>query len=269
MSVQIGILFRFFINNMDPPTKLMVLVPGFGAPFFEHKLQILKNNLDIIEAEGLDYKCKVCCYDDHENAAFPANIVMNPNVTVTFEKGIVGEFINRHARFEKLIIDKFTHFLIILDDIELQPGASIKHMIEVAKTHKMDILSPCMTEDSKHSYDYMIEGVNFPKDQNLLIPTRILELFCYLMPLHILNIYTPCLRGDLNPWTWGMDLLVREQFGLNVGFLSHIKMKHWYDRTCYDKFPQHNAPLTARRFLGEYGFSLEELQQKSPYMTPE
>lgn len=209
-------------------SKLFVLVPGFGSPNAEHKLEILRSNLSKIRSHSWTVcHIVICAYDQ---TVFPDLVEYDPNITVVRGPGIVGQFIKKHAPPSK--VGSYDYCMLLLDDVELIDNWSWQQILYLKNTFHLNIVSPSLTATSKYEYSYMLESQNSTK----LKITSACEMFCYVMDTMSYQVYYNFIT-DENPWLWGIDLVVHKHIGFTIGLLNKITMHHHYKGTCYDKFP--------------------------------
>lgn len=208
-------------------SSLHVFISGFGSPHLEEKMRILKNNMHVInQFQWSHVYYTICCYDDTPLEDYEGFA----NVKIIREKGIVGQYIQRHL-VPNTQGTAFDYLLCILDDVELQPDIDWEKMIHYTNYFDIDILSPSMTQDSKYQFSYMLHESQFP--QPAVKITAALEYFCYFMRSSSYSKYYPHVNGDRNPWMWGLDMLLTKCIGLRLGVINHMTMKHWYKNESY------------------------------------
>jgi len=233
-------------------SRLFVLISGFGPPHWEHKLAILKNNLTKITSFPWEkIKITICQYADPEEYKIPEELLQEYPVSVVYEKGIVGEFIKRHASPEA--IRGFDYVLLLLDDIELIHMDFAK-AIQYQQELLLDIVSPSLTTDSKIQYTYMLQE-HRPFDVKI---TNVCEYFCMLFPASSYPSYYRHIDLE-NPWMWALDLILHKHLGLRVGILNHYCMKHWYKTESYGMCPDIDPLLCFHRYIKRYGETAEGL----------
>jgi len=220
-------------------TLLKVIIPGFGAPYVDIKTKILKWNLIHLQTHvpaGMTIEVNVHIYDDTPNPVLERldeNIWFG-DIIITFHrgKGIVGDFLYCHRHFNKDV----DYVLILLDDVELSPNFDLAYAIDLIKEHKLDMLSPALTDDSPTPYPYMRQsGIATPQNEPFRKHMRILsacELFCYLMTRSGFETWSNHIV-TWNPWLWGMDLLLHVRFGLRVGMPNFMTARHHFQGTVY------------------------------------
>lgn len=211
--------------NME---SLFVIIPGFGAPHIEHKLQILRTNVtNIQKGKWTDLKIRVCCYDPSVFAIIPEDLLHHPSIEWICKKGIVGQFIHEFAQPDT--IASFSYVLVILDDVELQENVDWIKLCKIHETFQFDIYHPCLTRDSKHQYKYMLED-----EQTFAMKvTNACEAFCYFMPFASYKRYYSTIDPVDNPWLWGEDLCITRYNKLRVVMLNQMTVRHYYKNECY------------------------------------
>jgi hypothetical protein len=228
---------------------LKVIVPGFGAPYVDVKTTILKWNLIHLQSHrppNMAIEVNVHIYDDTPTPVLERleghmqERIWFGDITITFHRGrgIVGDFLYCHRHFDQGV----DYVLVLLDDVELSPNFDLALAIDLVNEHKLDILSPALTNDSPTSYPYMrqtqsgdteVEGGT--KATPFVRHLRILsacELFCYLTTRSAFRTWTNHMQ-PWNPWLWGMDLLLHVRFGLRVGMPNFMTARHHFQGTAY------------------------------------
>lgn len=210
---------------MDSTPSIFVLITGYGKPQVDLKQQILKLNIDkIAQYPWSRADIHICIYDDTSMNIFHENL----NIHIHREPGIVGDFSRRHITQENL--KGYDYVLLLLDDILLMPDVEWCKIIEYKKEFLLDIVSPSLTLDSKHVYKYMLTDTNA---QYTLKISPACEYFAYFMDPSSALRYVSHLES-VNPWGWGMDLILYRHINLRVGILNKMTMKHFIERSCYD-----------------------------------
>lgn len=235
-------------------SSLFVVIPGFGAPNVAAKLQILEHNLSTISAHP--WKCltiRICVYDDTE---LPSWITSNPNVHVVREKGIVGEFLMRHANPVN-IPSEYEMIMMIMDDILLATPLPWENVLQWQNDFQLDILSPSLTHDSKHVYKYMLQDTVTQPVYTLRI-TRVCEFFCYLMTRNAFERYYQHIDPH-NPWLWGLDIILERHLHMRIGLMNTVLMKHFFQSQGYHSRPD-VPPMNGYHYtLKKYGELDEEV----------
>lgn len=205
---------------------LYVLITGFGPPHWDHKLQILENNLQkITNYPWTTCDIHLCQYVSPRDYQIPKSLQDQYRLTIHYNPGIVGEFILKHAQPETLT--HYDYVLLLLDDIELQ-DFHIPTLLKYIHQFNLDIISPSLTQDSKYQYDYLL-STNYTFHLKI---TNVCEYFCMLFKRESFTNYYNAILPE-NPWMWGLDLILHKHLKLNVGIANQILMKHWYKNDSY------------------------------------
>lgn len=236
--------------------SLFVLISGFGPPHYEHKLQILENNLEkICSYKWTRLTIKICQYVSPRHFQIPQSLQEKYNLEVIYETGVVGEFIKRHANPVRLA--PYDYVLILLDDVELL-SIDFEKMIKYQQDLHLDILSPTMTPDSKYQYPYMLQDTNTTPHLKL---TAVCEYFCMFFPLSAFTLYYQHITLD-NPWMWGLDLVLHKHVGLKVALCNEFTMKHWYKSESYGMRPDMDPAAGFHRCIARYGETPTQLSEQ-------
>jgi hypothetical protein len=243
-------------------TKLLVVIPGFGPPHTSIKLDILTSNLNLLNAASAtgvftSVDVRIFCYSDDAQVKRKLAAIQIPphvNTDIIYIKGIVGEFLYKHVKPDH---DGYDYVMLLLDDIRLQEDVCFRRMLKLMDDFRLDIVSPTLTESSKILFPYMV--TQRPTRFELKIVPAC-EMFCYFMTRDAYKRYHAYLTPE-NPWLWGMDLLVGNKFGLRVGLLNAMRMHHYFQRTCYDQFPNLDPFKCMHAYLANYGETQQSLAQ--------
>lgn len=238
--------------------SLYVLISGFGVPHWDHKVAILKNNLEKIYDETIWKNIHVCIcqYSDPNLYQIPNELKDTYSIEIIYEKGIVGEFIHRYASPSRIV--GYDYILCLLDDIELQ---QIKWdtMIRYVKDLDFDLLSPSLSLDSKHQYKYMLHE---PYNLSSIKVTSCCEYFCIFANTKKFKKYYDHIDIN-NPWMWGLDLILKKHLGLKVGVVNTMIMKHWYKNESYQDCPLVNPMIGYDAIVAKYGETKEALANQT------
>lgn len=246
------------------PSGLFAIIPGFGGPNVDTKIEILRLNLRAIQAYTWQHlKLRICVYDDTQ---LPLAITNLPFVEVVREPGIVGEFLMRHAD-PSTIEPCFDTVLMLLDDVLLASPFPWDNIFKWKNEFHLDIMSPALTKDSKFVYPYMLQNTETSPAYTLRI-MRVCEFFCYIMDRASYTRFYSHLDNN-NPWLWGLDLIMEKHLHLRVGIMNTVLMKHFYQGECYkcrpDKKPTDGYNYVLQKY-GEDGDEALRNQQHTKYI---
>lgn len=216
-------------------SSLYILVPGFGSPYTTVKHDILKRNIaQVMNTNRWSHvKVVVCIYDDTEFDFSIFQQFTDITLVVHHGPGLPGDFIKRHATSHN--VEGFDYVLIVFDDILLQPNVDFAAIIRLKKDFCLNIVSPTLTVDSPTVFDFMRTVPNNPA---VLKIVPCCECFCYFMDREsFVEMYYPHVDPDINPWLWGIDMILSYKLGLRVGMLNQMTMRHYYQNTCYVQRP--------------------------------
>lgn len=248
---------------MSPPS-LFVVIPGFGAPNVSAKLQILEKNLQVITSyDWRHLLIRICVYDD---TPLPDWVTQHPNLELIRERGIVAEFLIRHAN-PSTIPPHFNYFMGLMDDILLGTPFPWPRVLRWMDELKLDIISPSLTHDSKHVYKYMLQDASSQPLYHLRM-TRVCEFFCYIMPRASYDRYYTHLDPQ-NPWLWGLDIILERHLQMRVALMNVVLMKHFFQSEGYqarpDKPPMDGYHYTLKKY-GEFDEEVLRNQKHTKYI---
>ena len=242
--------------------SLYVLITGFGSPHYDEKVTIFQKNLEkIIEYPWKTVKFVVCQYNDIETHQFPTDLIKarGIDIDVIYEKGIVGQFMKKWA--DPKIINQYDYILTLLDDVELI-NPDWDKLLQYTEEFEFDLLSPCLTLDSKFQYQYMRHEPNQP---NSLKVSPCCEYFCLFANTQRFQKYWNALE-DNNPWMWGLDLILRKHLGIRVAIINWMQMKHWYKNECYVNRPDKDPVEGFKFIIDKYKETSDNLARQTPIM---
>jgi hypothetical protein len=277
--------------------NVLLVLPAIGEPNFSEKLGFLKHNVRMILSTAptkANFYMDVSCYKltnlqqpilPDVEANMPGKFkeinprvmirqtiqeaiqdlpnkerLINKNIKVRQERGVVGQFLYHHVK--PWNYSHCDYVFMFLDDIKLSDDFKFDLLLEVHYLSGLDILSPALTLDSAHSYDYMLENHNKGHDAygiRKVRQTSILEFFCYFMSFEAYNKYYNTFLNENSRWLWGVDLALTS-VGLTVGIYDYLTMRHYYQTTNHKEqygkhvpLPKEEKKLMAEKFgLQEY-----------------
>lgn len=190
---------------------ILLVYPGFGGHNIIHKQNLLINNLGKLKSnEPIDIM--VFSHSDDE-----LELLKNlPNVTIKYEKGVIGEFLFRHVTPE--VVEKYSHVIISMDDIELLDDVDI----DVYTQENIDIISPSLSEDSQYTHSFMLNKKNQGMES-----TPFLELFFYVMTVATYKRYYEIFIDENVSWLWYIDCILQMK-GFTCAIDHGRKMHHHY-----------------------------------------
>lgn len=232
-------------------TKIAVVIPGFGDPHWDHKIQILRNNLDTIRQGPWSVDVFISQYDfNHE---FPKDILYDTSIHITKEKGILGRNLYYHAPPSNL--QDYKYVILLLDDVELVAPLDWDSVLSLKEVCKMDMVSPCLVDPRMSVWNFMI---HVPSDI-VLKEMTVCELFCYFMDIDTYKRYFEFVDPE-NPWMWGMDFMLKTHMNLRVGILNQVQMIHHYWRVTDTVDPKYNPRTDSEKYLTKYETNWEQLK---------
>lgn len=246
----------WLINADSPssgPLSTLIVIPGFGQPHFQRKCEILENNLRHIEALSQlgPVAVRIFCYADVNDPDVSRLLQIQSkyaplNVSVTFEKGIIGHFLVRHITPEYLRAGGFHRVVLLLDDVEIERDLDWTYMEKVRAKLGLDIVSPCLARRDMSYWPCMAHMPSGPEVKIMAM----LELFCYYMTARAYERYWSFLDAE-NPWMWGCDFIIESHMHLRAGLLNRLKMHHYFNSPRSSTMP--NAATDSARYLERLG----------------
>ena len=207
-----------------------VIIPGFGTPYLEKKLEILDKNAEILQRllrphlsihiDIFNYTPSTLHLESRTSlAAFRVREHVGP--------GFLGQFLYRHAkprRGDGLVI-------VLLDDVELHKDTDWTRLLYhlYRSDAKWDLLSPSLTRQSKYSYELMRCPPTKPR--MLIRESNFVELFAYIMTGRAYARYHSLL-DHRSCRMWGVDLLM-SSINLKMGIVDAYPMRHYFAGTPY------------------------------------
>ena len=189
-----------------------MVLPGFGNPI-DKNTAFLVNNLELIKktCDNAVIDVKIYCFVDEEVAI---KSIEGVNIEVFYERGIIGEFLYRHITPD--VVEPYDYVIISMDDMELMPNFNLSNFIN-EKRVDWEILSPCLTNDSKYTHEYMLKGEN----TGLYFYSH-LELFFYVLTregyLHYFDVF---INDPKVNWLWSVDAIFGQK-----GIKSYINFDY-------------------------------------------
>ena len=244
---------------------LWLIVPGFGAPHAAQKRAILRANLaQLVAGPWSRIHLDLYVYDDTE---LELTELATLEVRLHRLPGIVGQFLEHAWSAQRPL--QYDHVLLLLDDVELQAGATCA----TARCDKWalaaraladwgyDALSPALTPDSPTACAYMRAAAR-PPDAPPAPPTihtvNACEMFCYLLTPTGFEVWMAHYDAA-NPWLWGMDLILAKHMGLRVGLMQHLTARHHFVATGYGQHPEAPPAAGMHAYLAKYGETQQSL----------
>ena len=238
--------------------ELFVIIPGFGSPNINHKIEILESNINTIHSQWFSNKVfiTIYVYDPDIIQIIPKKLFNNTNIKWIIQKGVVGNYLLQFQNEMKY--SENSYLLILLDDVQLSNNVKLSKMVEYLNEFSFDIISPCLTANSKYQFNYMLQT---PNNENVLFITNACELFCYFMKFKTFKLKYSEYINDKNPWMWGMDMMLYNYFKLKVALINGMTMTHYYKNESYNETLPN--PFEGQKILFEsYNTSMDELSKQ-------
>jgi hypothetical protein len=209
--------------------KLLVILPGFGEPHWNKKLDVLRTNMAILEQPWIwDVDYIICQYTPLSEKQLPSFISSRPNVRVIeCIKGILGNNLLDYVHPDS--VEGYDYVMLLLDDVILEKQTiSWQTMTTMMEKLNLHIGSPVLKDRNMSYWEYMSIPPNQVPDKKLVVRMmRRCELFCYLMTKEAYRTYYAHLHKE-NPWIWGLDMILQSHLGMRVGMFQQMKMNHLF-----------------------------------------
>lgn len=195
----------------------LLVYPGFGESNLIEKQRFLISNLSRIKTRN-QLDVMIFSHSDTE-----LDLLKDvPNLTIKYEKGIIGEFLYRYITPE--FVDKYSNIIISMDDVELLDDVDIDHYI----SKNIDIISPCLSNDSKYTHEFMLRG-----NKSTVEKTHALELFFYVMSKEAYKKYYSIFLDENVSWLWYIDCVL-ELKGFSCAIDYTRQLRHHYEGSSKD-----------------------------------
>ena len=164
--------------------NILIVIPGLGEPYLNHKLEILHNNIKNID-NTINANLTLMIFNYSSTKNNYNFVTKNKLCTIEYSgKNYIGQALYKYVKPE--FVESFDYIFIILDDIELNSTFDLQRLIYNYNCHKIDILSPSLTLDSQYSHKHMLQDES---PINTIRLSTFLELFCYLMNPEVFKKY--------------------------------------------------------------------------------
>ena len=248
----------YILTMIDIDNELFIIIPGFGGNNINHKIEILQSNLNIIQSTWICDKISIIIYvyDPDIIQLIPKELFNNTNIKWIIQKGVVGNYLLQFQNEMKY--SENSYLLILLDDVQLSNNVKLSKMVEYLNEFSFDIISPCLTANSKYQFNYMLHTSN---NENALFVTSACELFCYFMKSKTFKLKYSKYINETNPWMWGIDMMLYNYFKLKVALINGMTMTHYYKNESYNETLPN--PFEGQKILFEsYNTSMDELSKQ-------
>ncbi len=215
-------------------SRLLVVIPGFGDPEWDRKVDVLYQNMAILEKPwvwSVDYV--ICQYTPETVRRLPDELRTRPNVRVIDcskdDVPVLGNNLLKYVPPGYVESKGYTHVMLLLDDILLDKATvNLEDIKKLQEAAKLDVVSPALKKEGMSYWTYMAtphaRDPRVNKDPILRIMNRC-ELFCYFMTPDAYQRYYGFIHPK-NPWLWGMDMMLRTHMEFRVGIIHPMKMLH-------------------------------------------
>jgi len=200
---------------------ILIVYPGFGDSNSATKQEFVIKLVSQISRKTTDFEIRIFCHGDTRLDL----LHFISNLTIIYERGIVGQFLYRHIKPDSLSSGKYSHVMIVLDDIEVFDDFDVDIYINAA--NDCDIISPCLTNDSKYSHIYMLQSNN---SGIMAVPN--VELLMYVMKTESYVKYYNTFLNKFTSWMWYIDIaLSKKRFTCLVNYSNAVK-HHYRGDSC-------------------------------------
>jgi hypothetical protein len=210
-------------------STLFVVVPGFGLPNLDMKIDILSRNISKLQECFENIRLEIFFYSDRMYTLELVNMLNNYNIeyVVNYSPGVIGQFLFGNKKNLMTVSKTFDYTLVILDDVEIM--GSIRDVVRNYVTSHADILSFPLSNDSVFSHAFSLKTLLESK----MLHVNFLELFAYFMSANVFERYLRVLLPN-SAWLWGLDFVLH-----NVSFrlirMESVELKHYFKGNSYHK----------------------------------
>lgn len=211
---------------------IVAFIPGFGEPYFAHKLEILQSNLDCLTRNHAR-EATITVFIRLFSAEFQDLIhtwielfLKKRFPQVTFILHIQPELLGTFLASSASLLQSFpkaTHWIWLLDDVRLASTVDVSLYFQLLEKQKLDILSPGMSAKS-YSHDFMKASTG---EEKVLRITNFVEIFCLFMTKDACRRMWALIPQDCK-YLWGVDMLLYPYGGFRMGIVDGVEMTHYY-----------------------------------------
>jgi len=232
---------------------VVVFVPGLGESFFAHKLEILRDNVQVIVRSCEQWACTITVVvrlyslEQEEVLRTWSRLVLQklfPRIAVVIyaQRALLGAFLASHQHLWKAF-PRATHWIWILDDVRISSLVDVHRMLTCLEQHDLDIVSPTMSPLCSFCHRFMKSSREVPEgDEGGLVKwppvrlrvTNFAELFCFVMTSSACRRLWALVPED-SQYLWGLDMLLHPYGALRLGLVDGAEMHHYYTSREGDK----------------------------------
>lgn len=209
--------------------RILCLVPGISADQLEHRVSILRSNIEILTKCSFDLEFHIYDY---------ANIGLNVSGVTKVVTGSLGLYQVFPTYSDQ--VDDFDYVVALLDDVEII-NINLDVMIQNYNQHNMDIMSPSVTRDSAWAHEVMKTN-----NTSLIREVKFIELFCYIMTPKVYHRWVSIMT-EQNTFGWGIDTNMQLLLNLKLFLFDGYKIKHHYINTVDHTLPLHQICVSQMR----------------------
>ena len=147
LSILFGLISGACWWVLSSAYKVLVIVPGFN--YHTHRTRILITSLKNIESSSIDFRCMIFNYNDQvSHVDSDGNKVSHEYLLKTCQ--VFDYYYANYAHYLKavppLLIEeaKFTHVLVLLDDVELKPSFQLQLALDIMTKNNLSVASPAI-----------------------------------------------------------------------------------------------------------------------------
>ena len=237
-------------------STLLVIIPGFGNPHVQAKVDILRKNMSTIRNTNVFTQphFRIFQYEAEAEFTMPTDIANDPDVTITKEPGIIMQFLHKHV--VPSVVEHYDYVMILLDDVELLEPVPWTDMLTTKQCMKYDIVACCLKERSMSYWEFTCKM----KDPNVWIREQaVCECFCYLMDRNTYNTYYTFIDPN-NPWSWGMDFIIHSHMKLRCAVFNDFVGHHYFNNLTSGQSVE--ARKASSIYFQKYGTSWDDMHKK-------
>lgn len=221
------------LSSAKSPVNVLVVVPGFN--YHPIRTKILIASLENISSSKLAFKCILFNYEEPiERTSKGDNPSSEDRDRISSYCEVLDYYYANYATYLKAIppslvtLSRFTHVLVLLDDVELKPSFSLPTAIDIMARNNLSVSSPAiegtlMWATKVHVYNH--------NDYKVGHRVHIIEIFATLFNLDGWKCFWEILDPQVNSAGWGYEKALfkycqRTMPAFDMGVVDGMVAKH-------------------------------------------